>query len=78
MFVRKSSHIYVVNFSSSISFTDFLKPPGSLSKNNVISFLFQVFLLLSSFRNIISRGQMVTDYDMFAYKKDNRSRIGNE
>lgn len=78
MFVTKSSHMYVANFSSSISFTDFLKPPGSLSKNNIISFLFQEFFLLTSFKIIMKRGQMVTDYDMFAYKTDNTSSTGHE
>lgn len=38
--LAKSSHMYVANFSSSISFTVFLQPPGFLSENNLISFPF--------------------------------------
>lgn len=36
----KSSCMHVANFSTSISSTVFLQPPGSLSENNLISFPF--------------------------------------
>lgn len=49
VFVTKSSHMNATNFSSSISFTVFLQPPGSLSENHLISFSSQESLFYYNF-----------------------------